>query len=100
MDQWAVLIQQQLPASITWEQYLKNQDRLKHNHSGPATPGAPREGGARLAGVFVCGTCGRRMHVSYRRAHQPYYHGLRHCVEATDPSCPGVPAAVLDTCVA
>ena len=40
------------------------------------------------------------MHVSYRRIHQPYYNCLRHFVEATEPSCPGVQAAVRDTCVA
>lgn len=44
MDQWAVLIQQHLPASIPWEQSLKNQERLKQNHSAPDTQGAPREG--------------------------------------------------------
>jgi len=100
MDQWAVLMQQHLPASITWEQYLKNQERLKQNQSGPDTQGAPREGVALLAGVLVWGTCGRRMHVSSRRIHQPYDNCLRHCVEATEPACPGVQATVLDTCVA
>jgi len=100
MDQWAVLIQDHLPAYITWEHYLKNQERLKQNQSGPDTRGAPREGVALLAGVLVCGTCGRRLHVSYRRIHQPYYSCLRHFVEATEPTCPGVQASVLDTCVA
>ena len=100
MDQWAVLIPNHLPAYITWEHSLKNQERLKQNQSGPDTIGPPRDGVALLAGVFVCGTCGRRLHVSYRRVHQPYYNGLRHCVEATEPTCPGGQAAVRDTCVA
>jgi len=100
MDQWTVLIQDHLPASITWEHSLQNQERLKQHQSAPDTMGAPREGVALLAGVLVCGTCGRRMHVSYRRTHQPYYNCLRHFVEATEPSCPGVQAAVLDICVA
>jgi DNA invertase Pin-like site-specific DNA recombinase len=100
MDQWAVLIQDHLPAYITWEQYLRNQERLKQNQSAPDTMGAPRDGVALLAGVIVCGLCGRRLHVSYRRPHQPYYHCLRHFVEATEPRCPGVQATVLDTCVA
>jgi hypothetical protein len=100
MDQWAVLIQAHLPAYITWEHYLKNQERLKQNQSAPDTMGAPREGVALLAGLLVCGGCGRRMHVSYRRVHQPYYNCLRHFVEATEPSCPGAQATVLDTCVA
>lgn len=100
INQGAVLIQDQLPAYITWEHYLQNQERLKQNQSAPDTMGAPREGVALLAGILVCGLCGRRMHVSYRRIHQPYYNCLRHFVEATEPSCPGVQATVLDTCVA
>ena len=71
MDQWAVLMQAHLPASITWDQYLRNQERLKQHQSGPDTLGTPREGVALLAGLVVCGTCGRRLQVSYRRTHQP-----------------------------
>jgi DNA invertase Pin-like site-specific DNA recombinase len=100
MDHWTVLLQDHLPAYITWERYLQNQARLTQNQSGPDTLGAPRAGVALLAGSLVCGTCGRRMHVSYRRIHQPYDHCLRHFVEATEPTCPGVQAAVLDGCVA
>ena len=100
MDQWAGRIQERLPASITWEHSLRNQARLKQHQSAPDPMGAPRAGGALLAGIVVCGMCGRRMHVSYRRTNQPYYTCLRHFVEATEPRCPGSPATVLDTCVA
>jgi DNA invertase Pin-like site-specific DNA recombinase len=100
MDQWAVLIQQHLPASIPWEQSRTHQERLKQHQSAPDTQGAPRDGVALLAGGFICGTCGRRLPVSYRRTHQPSYNCLRHFVEATEPRCPGVQAAVLDACVA
>ena len=100
MDQWAVLIQDQLPASITWEHSLQNQARLKQNQAAPDTMGAPRAGVALLAGLLVCGRCGRRMHVSSRRTHQPYSNCLRHFVEATEPSCPGLQTTVRDTCVA
>jgi DNA invertase Pin-like site-specific DNA recombinase len=100
LDQWAVLIPDRLPAYITWEHYLKNQERLKQNQSAPDTMGAPREGVALLAGRVVCGLCGRRMHGSYRRTPQPYYTCLRHVVEATEPHCPGLQATVLDACMA
>ena len=63
MDHWTVLIQDHLPAYITWAQYLKNQERLEQNQSGPDTMGAPAQGVAWLAGSLVCGMCGRRMHV-------------------------------------
>lgn len=100
MDQWAVLIQDQLPAYSTGAHYLQNQARLRQNQAAPDTRGAPRAGGALLAGRVVCGMCGRRLHVSYRRTHQPYSTCLRHFVEATEPRCPGVQATVLDACVA
>jgi hypothetical protein len=100
MDQWTVLLQDHLPASSTWERYLKHQARLKQHQSGPDTMGAPREGVALLAGILLGGTCGRRMHVPSRRLHQPYYNSLRHFVEATEPTWPGVQAAVLESCMA
>jgi hypothetical protein len=62
MDPGTVLIQDHLPASITWAPYLKNHARLTQNQSGPDTMGAPRAGVALLAGSLVCGMCGRRMH--------------------------------------
>jgi hypothetical protein len=95
-----VLIQDRLPASITWEHYRRNPARLTQNQSAPAPLGAPREGVALLAGLVGCGMCGRRMPVSYRRTKQPSYACLRHFVEATEPRCPGLQAPVLATCVA
>ena len=44
MEQWKVLLRDRLPAYISWEQYLKNRERLKENRNGPDTPGAPRAG--------------------------------------------------------
>jgi len=42
MEQWLVLRRDALPAYISWEQYLANQERLKQNASQFATLGAPR----------------------------------------------------------
>jgi hypothetical protein len=100
MDPWTVLIQDHLPASITGAPDLQNHARLTPNPSGPDTMGAPREGVALWAGSLVCGRCGRRMHVSSRRLHQPSDHCVRHFVEATEPTCPGGQAAVLESGVA
>jgi DNA invertase Pin-like site-specific DNA recombinase len=62
-DEWEALIQDRLPAYITWEQYQANQEKMRENstHFGS---GAPR-GTALLAGRVVCGRCGRRMHIVY-----------------------------------
>ena len=37
MGEWKVLIPNRLPAYITWERYLKNQERLKQNQRGQTT---------------------------------------------------------------
>ena len=73
MEQWAVLIQQHLPAYITWEQYLKNQERLKQNQSGPDTRGRTSRRCGTAGGGLSLWHVRRRMHVSYRRIHQSYY---------------------------
>ena len=95
-----VLLLNPLPASLTWEPSLKHQERLTQTPAGPAPLGPPRDGVALWAGILVCGTGGRRRHGSYRRIHQPSSHCLRHCVEATEPTGPGVQATVRATCVA
>jgi len=65
MEQWPVLLKNALPAYITWEQFLANQQRLKQNRSRWNTLGAPREGCCLLAGLVSCGKCQRRMRVFY-----------------------------------
>ena len=73
MAEWRVLLRDRLPAYITWEHYLENQERLRGNRQAPSSPGVPRRGGALLGGLLRCGTCGRRLQVHYRAAGQPYY---------------------------
>src|SRR5271157_1712752 len=63
-EDWQVLLKDQLPAYITWEQYETNQRRLRDN-SSKFGRGAPRNGCAVLGGLVVCGRCGRRMNVCY-----------------------------------
>jgi hypothetical protein len=65
MDQWEVLQRDVLPAYITWQQFLENQERLRQNRATFETLGAPREGSALLGGLIRCGSCGRRMYVAY-----------------------------------
>jgi hypothetical protein len=81
------------PAYISWEQFLANQQRLRQNGYRLAenTRGAPRSGPALLAGLVVCGHCGRRMSVVYggSKGHGGYVcnalpstHGARSCLYA------------------
>ena len=68
-DKWHTLIKDAHEGYISWEEYEENQKRLlansqtrtKHKRS------APREGLALLQGLVICGICGKRMSVRYRR---------------------------------
>ena len=53
MEQWRVLLQDRLPAYISWERYLNNRERIKQNRNQFDCQGAPRSGIALLAGVLV-----------------------------------------------
>ena len=97
MSEWKVLKRDRLPAYITWERYLANQQRLLDNRSWPEVPGVPRAGAALLPGLLVCGACGRRMHAGYRSKGKPYYVCMRRKLEGS--GCCGLGAAALDEVV-
>jgi DNA invertase Pin-like site-specific DNA recombinase len=63
-DEWGVLIRDKVPAYITWEQWERNQQKLKEN-STRFSFGVSR-GASILAGRVVCGQCGAGMSVHYR----------------------------------
>lgn len=100
MEQWKVLKHDCLPAYITWERYLANQERLRQHRSGPGFQGSPRDGAALLAGLVVCATCGRRLKTDYRAQEKSYYRCARHLYEATEQRCFGLQAAGVDDVVA
>jgi hypothetical protein len=68
MADWRVSLQERHDGYISWDEYMKNQERLEKNRtnggemilSGPA-----REGLALLQGLLVCGQCGRAITVRY-----------------------------------
>jgi DNA invertase Pin-like site-specific DNA recombinase len=70
---WTQIHRDVYPAYISWETFMANQAQLSDNASSFArrARGAPRSGTALLAGLVVCGQCGRQMHVAYRS--RPYY---------------------------
>lgn len=67
MEEWTAIHHDVYPAYISWEQFLANRERLRQNGYRIAenTRGAPRSGPALLAGLAVCGRCGRRMSTVY-----------------------------------
>jgi DNA invertase Pin-like site-specific DNA recombinase len=65
-SEWAVLFQDVFPAYLSWTAYLDNQRQLVANRSCFAVgPGPVRRGEALLAGIVVCGQCGRHMSITY-----------------------------------
>ena len=97
MSEWRVLLNDRMPAYITWERYLANQERLRQNRNQPSSIGAPRAGKALLAGLMVCGACGRRMHASYRSKSTAYYVCMRRRQESSD--CSGLASGAIDDLV-
>jgi DNA invertase Pin-like site-specific DNA recombinase len=95
MEQWKVLLKDHLPAYITWEQFLKNRQRIKQNLNRPGSVGAPRTGAALLTGILVCG-CGRCMQPSYHPNNTTQYGCRRHQADATELRCYGLAARVID----
>jgi len=63
-DEWQVLIRDKVPAYITWEQWERNQQKLRENSTrfGCGTS----RGASILAGRIVCGRCEASMSVHYR----------------------------------
>ena len=64
-EEYLALIPDRCPAYITREQCAANQRRLAENRARTESKGAPREGLSLLAGLIVCGRCGKRMVVHY-----------------------------------
>jgi DNA invertase Pin-like site-specific DNA recombinase len=67
-SEWAVRIVDAHHAYIDWETYVSNQEKLRTNQPrmhGATGGAAPKDGGALLAGIVLCGRCGHRMRVDY-----------------------------------
>ena len=73
---------------------------MRQHRSGPGSKGSPRDGAALLAGIVVCGNCGRCLQTSYRTQGKPYYSCVRHLHEGTEQVCFGLKATAVDDLVA
>ena len=98
---WKVMIRDAVPAYITWERYLANQERLASNRYLPTTPGVPRGGPSLLSGVVYCGRCGRRMRVAYHAHGTPvYYLCNSRAVACAEPVCQSFAGKNLEALIA
>jgi DNA invertase Pin-like site-specific DNA recombinase len=68
-EDWPIVLLDDHPGYICWEQFLRNQRQLDDNRTWRAEEhrGAVREGPSLLQGIVLCGSCGRRMSIRYQR---------------------------------
>ncbi|MCY2963105.1 MAG: recombinase family protein [Planctomycetota bacterium] len=99
MSEWRVLIRDRLPAYITWDHFLANNDRIRNNRPGIDSPGVIRPGSALLAGILYCGICGHRLQAQYHRANSPYYVCADEYRAGSSNVCCGMTASAIDELV-
>lgn len=103
-DEWHTLIKDANEGYISWEEYEENQKRIKansYNRSMSERP-VPREGQALLQGLVICGICGKRMSVRYRKARgcmRPEYCCKGQADNMAEPRCQSMPGDGIDKTV-
>lgn len=98
-EEMAVLLHDRVPAYISWDRYLANQERLRQNRSLLEARGAPKRGEALLPGLVVCGKCGLRMTTRYKTNKRPSYYCGEYWRLALDEPCGHIAAVTLDDLV-
>jgi len=103
-DQWQVCLRDRVPAYISWEQYERNQMRLKINRDRHPAGGVHRDGAALLGGLLVCGRCGYRMSVQYGKSPNGRRYGRYVCAHTAavrgEAVCSSLSTAPLDALIA
>jgi DNA invertase Pin-like site-specific DNA recombinase len=96
-SEWLVLLRDRYPAYISWEQYEANQLRLEQNRSRYGSRCSVRRGRALLAGLVVCGRCGRRLCIQYSgSSSKPRYNCSANHSHYGEPLCQNLSAQTLD----
>ncbi len=100
IEEWEIVVPNIYPAYISESQYYANRDTLRANlyNFAKRQPGAPRDGPGLLAGIILCGRCGRRMTVSYGSDHH-VYHCRREQMTYDGPLCQSFPIRHLDLAI-
>jgi DNA invertase Pin-like site-specific DNA recombinase len=102
-DACRVLIRERFPAYIPWEEFENNQHKLAENSALGKLLAAPRHGPSVLAGLVVCGRCGRHMLVGYGNttsaAKTLRYSCQRDAIDYGAEACQSLSGAVLESFV-
>jgi len=101
---WKVLIRDAHTGYIDWQQFERNQVKLRQNLGfAPGERGRmPREGNALLQGRVLCGRCGARMRVHYEPIScqlRPYYRCYEEVVRRAGKPCQSVHGQAVDAAV-
>jgi hypothetical protein len=100
-SEWKVLINDHLPAYITWEQYEQNRQRLAQNQLSAAAIGPPREAAAQLVRLLRCARCGGRMSASYGGPKRDYrYFCDKNRLKNGGKGCQGIGGTAVDRIIA
>ena len=99
---WQVMIQEAHPGYLSWSQFQHNQERLADNQAVRLADqrGAPREGGALLQGIVLCGVCGRRMSIRYLSHGVPSYECCQAHTRRGEKTCQSMRGDGIDAHVA
>ena len=98
-EQWPIVLHDDHPGYIIWDQFLRNQQQLDDNRTfrPEERRGAVREGAALLQGIVLCGLCGRRMSVRYaNNGATPWYTCNQLHSRLAGKTCQSVHGAVVD----
>lgn len=104
-EQWDVLLLDAHPGYIRWEQFQRNQQRLRENsraHGADRRRSPPGEGPALLQGMTMCGVCGQRMTVRYHDSKAglvPTYVCQQDGIQRAAPICQSIPGAKIDEAI-
>ena len=99
-EEW-ILLQDKVPAYISWAQYEENRRRLSANDLGPGTKKATGRAPTLLNGIMRCGRCGQPMFArSARVSANPRYACDSEFQEYGGPRCQSLVAAYPDRLIA
>lgn len=100
LTEWDIVLPGIYPGYLTEAEYYANREVLRANMYNFVKRqfGAPREGPGLLAGLLLCGRCGRRMSPSYGSRAQ-VYHCRREQMTYLAAQCQSFPRAYLDDAV-
>jgi DNA invertase Pin-like site-specific DNA recombinase len=100
LEEWDIVVSNVYPPYVSEAQYTTNREMLQANQYNfvKKRRGAPRDGPGLLAGLVVCGRCGRKMTVSYGGEHH-VYQCRRAQMTYAEPGCQYFPISYLDPAV-